>query len=72
MISINFIKIGSSFAENNIFQKSKMAAKMANMLWNGCFHSNSLAMQKLLICQSMIFYVQPFGKSWGVQMTPLG
>ena len=32
MFSINFIKIGSSFAENNIFQKSKMAAKMADML----------------------------------------
>ena len=29
MFSINFKKNGSSFAENIIFEKSKMAAKMA-------------------------------------------
>ena len=32
MFSTNFKKNGSSFAENKIFEKSKMAAKMADML----------------------------------------
>ena len=32
MFSTNFKKIGCSFAENIIFQKSKMAAKMLDML----------------------------------------
>ena len=32
MFSTNFNKICCSFAKNNIFEKSKMAAKMADML----------------------------------------
>ena len=57
------------FAENKIFEKSKMAAKMADMLWNDRYHKQQfliknwkmyLAEQKLLICQSLIF--QLFGK----------
>ena len=32
MFSTNFKNISDSFAENNFFEKSKMAAKMANML----------------------------------------
>ena len=32
MFSPNFKKIGSSFAENNFFEKSKRAAKMADLL----------------------------------------
>ena len=41
MFSTNFKKISRGFAENKIFEKSKMAAKMADMLWNNCYHSNS-------------------------------
>ena len=32
MFFTNFKKIGYSFAENKIFEKSKMVAKMADML----------------------------------------
>ena len=32
MFSTNFSKICSRFAQNKIFEKSKMAAKMADML----------------------------------------
>ena len=32
MFSTNFKKIGCSFAENKIFEISKMAAKMVDML----------------------------------------
>ena len=32
MFCTNFSKICSIFAQNNIFEKSKMAAKMADML----------------------------------------
>ena len=32
MFSINFNKIGCSFAQNKMFEKSNMAAKMADML----------------------------------------
>ena len=32
MFSTNFKKICSSFAENDFFEKSKMAAKMTGML----------------------------------------
>ena len=32
MFSINSSKIGCSFAKNKSFEKSKMAAKMADML----------------------------------------
>ena len=32
MFSTNFKKTGCSFAENKIFEKPKMAAKMADML----------------------------------------
>ena len=43
-----------------MFEKSKMAAKMADMLWNLIVVMKSnLANQKLLTCQSLIFYVQP-------------
>ena len=33
MFSTNSGKICCSFAQNKIFEKSKMAAKMADMLW---------------------------------------
>ena len=32
--------VGRAIAENKIFEKSRMAAKMADMLWNGCRHGN--------------------------------
>ena len=41
MFSTNFSKICCSFAQNKIVEKSKMAAKMVDMLSNGCCHSNS-------------------------------
>ena len=37
MFSTYFKKICSIFAENKIFEKSKMA----DMLWKDCYHSNS-------------------------------
>ena len=30
-----------------------------------CCYEKQLAIQKLLTCQSLGFYEQPFGKSWG-------
>ena len=33
MFSTNFNKICCNFAPNKVFEKSKMAAKMADMLW---------------------------------------
>ena len=41
LFSTNFRKIRWSFAENKIYEKSKMAAKMEDILWKGCCHSNS-------------------------------
>ena len=72
MFSTNFSKICCSFAQNKIFEKSKMA----DMLWNDCCHSNSSSSKldccygKLLakpkLCMPKLdFYVQPYGKSMG-------
>ena len=41
MFSTNSSKICCSFAKNKIFQKSKMAANMADMLGSDCCHGNS-------------------------------
>ena len=41
MFYVNFKKIGYSFIQNKTFQKSKVVAKMVDMLWNGCYHSKS-------------------------------
>ena len=41
MFSTNFKNIWCIFAENRIFEKSKMTGKMTDMLWNDCCHSNS-------------------------------
>ena len=40
MFSTNSSKICCSFAKNRIFEKSKMAAKMADMLLSDCCHGN--------------------------------
>ena len=49
MFSTNFSKICCSFVQNKIFEKSKMAVKMADMLCNDCYHSNS-SLLKLECC----------------------
>ena len=41
IFSTSLKKTCCSFAGNDIFEKSKMAVKMADMLWNDCCHSNS-------------------------------
>ena len=41
MFSTDSSKISCSFAKNKTFEKSKMAAKLANMFENGCCHGNS-------------------------------
>ena len=41
MFSTNSRKVAAVFRKIKIFEKSKMAAKMADMLSNDCCHSNS-------------------------------
>ena len=39
--STNISKICWNFAQNKIFEKSKMSSKIADILWNDYCHSNS-------------------------------
>ena len=63
MFSTNLTKICCSFVQNNFFEKSKMAVKMADMT---VVTERNKANPKPLAGQSLIFYELPFGKSmWG-------
>ena len=75
MLFVNLQTIFCIFAKSGIFENSKMAANMADMLCNDRYTSTVLLKLKLELCQANRkllactcvangqLYIQPFGKS---------